>query len=690
MMGNLRTTRARDWNRLLARLTAAALAAFLVIPAPATARIVVRGSSVRLDQGVPTAFGPHAFGRQVVWTALPAAGELDYEIYARLPDGSTTRLTDNALHDFSPLTDGSAVAWLSFDGGAIHVWGSATPTATPSRLDPDSTTSRDLALVGGLAVWVGHDGNDDEIYAWDPSTGTTSKLTDNSVDDGHVSVSERLVVWVAAADTDGDVWTYDRNSGTTSALSADAFRDSHTATGGNWVAWVSEDAGGRVLRAWDGVRTQVLGPAKAVAPVVEPGHIAWIGADDQVWAADGRLGASIPRVLSYTTDNYDLTLQRGRLSWLGSDNGAPHDVFVSDFESDEPLALGVAAEGPLGGISVNTGSAYWTGSTGGDHVWATDTVALARHQGRSRYATAASISGASYPEGAQTVVLATGERFPDALCGAPLAAALDAPMLLTHPGILSPEAIGEILRLGASRVVILGGPKAVSEAVESQVTALLGPSGTVERVAGASRYETSAQIAQRLALEIGPSWPTSPTAMVATGAKFPDALSGGSAAAALGWPILLTHPETLTTETANAVSGLGVGRTYVLGGSSAVGDDVLAALPSAERIWGADRYGTSRAITQRALAEGWLEPYEVVIATGRKFPDALVGGGLAARRGAAVVLTLPDKVSQETIAALSTSIAAESMRMHVLGGAFAVSEPVASALFTVASGGGTP
>jgi putative cell wall-binding protein len=78
--------------------------------------------------------------------------------------------------------------------------------------------------------------------------------------------------------------------------------------------------------------------------------------------------------------------------------------------------------------------------------------AVVRIAGADRYATAVAISAATYPK-SQTAYLATGANFPDALAGA----SLDGPLLLVDPGT-SPRAVhDEIVRLGASRVVVLGG-----------------------------------------------------------------------------------------------------------------------------------------------------------------------------------------------------------------------------------------
>ncbi|HMJ80351.1 MAG TPA: cell wall-binding repeat-containing protein, partial [Candidatus Dormibacteraeota bacterium] len=69
-----------------------------------------------------------------------------------------------------------------------------------------------------------------------------------------------------------------------------------------------------------------------------------------------------------------------------------------------------------------------------------------------------------------TLYLATGANFPDALAGAPLGG----PLLLV-PGNSAPQSVlDETLRLGPSRVVVLGGSATISDAVVEAVRAAAG------------------------------------------------------------------------------------------------------------------------------------------------------------------------------------------------------------------------
>ena len=87
-----------------------------------------------------------------------------------------------------------------------------------------------------------------------------------------------------------------------------------------------------------------------------------------------------------------------------------------------------------------------------------------RWSGADRYDTAAAISLGTYPQGASTAYLASGTDYPDALAGAPVAALAGAPLLLTQRDCVPASTLAELARLGATKIVVLGGTSAVSDA----------------------------------------------------------------------------------------------------------------------------------------------------------------------------------------------------------------------------------
>ncbi|MHA7139625.1 cell wall-binding repeat-containing protein [Rossellomorea arthrocnemi] len=278
-----------------------------------------------------------------------------------------------------------------------------------------------------------------------------------------------------------------------------------------------------------------------------------------------------------------------------------------------------------------------------------------RIQGDDRYKTAVEISKKGWSS-ADTVVIARGDSFPDALAGAPLAYKHNAPILLTDKDTLTGAVKEEINRLGAKNVIILGGTSAVSNYVKYQ---LEGMGVDVERIGGEDRWETASNIAARLG--------GSPEkAIVANGKNFPDALAVASYAARNGYPILLTDSNELPMATKNALKG--IENTIVAGGEVVVNKDVFGKLPSATRYAGETRYGTAATIAKELMPS-----YRVYVATGTNFADALAGSVLAAKENASMLLVKPDMLPKETGEAIDKIHAND---FNVLGGESAVGKEV--------------
>jgi putative cell wall-binding protein len=251
--------------------------------------------------------------------------------------------------------------------------------------------------------------------------------------------------------------------------------------------------------------------------------------------------------------------------------------------------------------------------------------------GNTRYETAISISKEGWNQ-AETVIIARGDTFPDALSGAPLAYQYDAPILLTEKDRLSEATKKEIQRLKAKRAIILGGSSAVGKKVEE---ALKNINLKVERIWGGGRFETARKIAEKINSN-------TQTAVIANGYNFPDALSAASFAAQKGYPILLTDTKNLPYNTQQALRN--ISKTYVIGGKSVVHDKVLNILPNPTRIGGKNRYDTAAKI----ITELELSPTNLVLANGQEFPDALTGSVLAAKQNANLLLVEPNNVPYNT------------------------------------------
>ncbi|WP_059350064.1 alpha amylase N-terminal ig-like domain-containing protein [Bacillus coahuilensis] len=284
---------------------------------------------------------------------------------------------------------------------------------------------------------------------------------------------------------------------------------------------------------------------------------------------------------------------------------------------------------------------------------------IERLSGDDRYETAVEVSKKGF-ESSETVILARGDHFADALAGTPLAAKYDAPILLTDSKKLTPATKAEIERLGAKKVVILGGNIAVSTYIRYT---LEGMDLEVTRVNGENRYETAAFISALVD-------PSPEKAIVVNGWNFPDAISIAPYAAENMYPILLTDPNQLPEETMAALKG--VKQTVVIGGEKVVSKDVMKKLPSPKRVSGDDRYSTAAKVATT------LNPSDTIfIATGTNFADALTCSVLAAHEDATILLVKKDSIPSATTSAIQTL---KGKDFTILGGKSAVSQKVEDGL----------
>jgi len=297
--------------------------------------------------------------------------------------------------------------------------------------------------------------------------------------------------------------------------------------------------------------------------------------------------------------------------------------------------------------------------------------------GPNRYATAIAASQKAFPTGSEYVIVATGMNWPDALGGSALAGALDAPILLTSQASLPAEVRSEIVRLGATKAIVLGGTPAVSATVANQIDAISGVS--VERIAGPNRYDTANAVAARTIAEMNLRGGYSGTAFVATGMNFPDALGASPLAARQGWPIYLANPaQGANAGLVSVMGAAGVSNAIVLGGANVVASSVesaLASLGPVTRLAGANRYDTAVVVANYGVANAGLAWDKVAITTGMNFPDALAGGVLQGKSDAVLLLT-PTASLNGNVAATLAANTSSILEVRFLGSTAAVSQTV--------------
>ena len=261
------------------------------------------------------------------------------------------------------------------------------------------------------------------------------------------------------------------------------------------------------------------------------------------------------------------------------------------------------------------------------------------------------------------IIVADGNKYPDALAGSYLAKVKKAPLILVDRSVASEKMIGEYIEKNLSdkgTVYLLGGSDVVTERFEKSLK------GTdVKRLAGDTRYETNLEI-------LNEAKASKEDLLECTGEGFADSLS----ASAVGKPILLVDNRGLTKAQKTYLDKANVQDIYLIGGADVVSDKVGKELKSydkdskTERIAGDNRYKTSVAVAKAFFPD---KCDTAVLAYGMKFPDGLAGGPLAISMGSPLLLVEDTAYADAKAYGSSVGIS----RLAVLGGTDVISDATA-------------
>ena len=291
---------------------------------------------------------------------------------------------------------------------------------------------------------------------------------------------------------------------------------------------------------------------------------------------------------------------------------------------------------------------------------------VTRFSGEDRYSTAFNVAEAMKEimkvKTFDSIVVAYGRNFADALAGSYLANELDAPILLTEDSVQTDviDYIAENLSRNG-KVYILGGTASISASFEE---ALDDAEISCERLSGDNRYLTNLAILMEADLN-------GETVLVCDGSNFADSLSASS----LGLPILLVG-DSLSKEQKDYLDTLDNVSFKIIGGINSVNEaiaEVLEDYGTVERISGATREETSVAVAEAFFSS----PETILMAYSRNFPDGLCGGPLAYQMGAPLILINSGAESFATDYVAENEITSGI----ILGGTSSVPDDVANAVF---------
>ncbi|MBW3662014.1 MAG: tandem-95 repeat protein [Actinobacteria bacterium] len=532
---------------------------------------------------------------------------------------------------------------------AVEVSAGQSVTVTLPATDVDNTSSQLTFSVGGS-----------------PSKGTLS------------SVSGNQVTYTANVGTSGtDSFTFKVNDGAVDSNTATVsvtVKQSTTSTNTTVEPGGTASTEGTTATSDNPVVTAVTSPTGGEVTVQEgerttgaPSGYRMFDVQVEIHAPD----ATVEEPLLLVFRVHESQVPDGARSLTVFRNGrrVPNPCTHPTSAQPDPCTASIVKDGEEWVITVRTSKAStWNFGEQTD-------VEFERLSGDGRIQTAVAISADTFTA-ADTVIIARSDKYPDALAGAPLAAKLAAPILLTTSDVLDPAVAAEVDRLGADRAILLGGETALSPVVRDQLLAL--GVATVDRIAGNTRFDTAAEIAKQVG---GRAVYVTEGANADEGRGWPDAVAVSGLAAFQQRPIVLAERDVLPGASAAVLDALGVTQATIVGGEAAVSAAVAGQITQHDvevgRIAGANRYDTSRQVAEWAVVAG-MDPATLWVATGLNFPDALAAGpAVAATKGVLVLVhgqTLDNApASLEYIEAQAASIA----RVALVGGDKAVTETVA-------------
>jgi putative cell wall-binding protein len=325
-------------------------------------------------------------------------------------------------------------------------------------------------------------------------------------------------------------------------------------------------------------------------------------------------------------------------------------------------------------------------------------VSTQRLSGVDRYGTAAAIAQAKFPTGVATALVASGLNYPDALAGAYLAGQQGAAILLTDPNTLLPATSNALTALHVKNVIILGGTTAVAPAVANAIaaltsTALVGGTINVSRIGGLTRYDTMQMIDETPhVVQVGVVNGLR-TAIIASGANFPDALAASAASYHNKLPVVLTDPNTMLPQTKATLQDLQIAQVLIMGGSAAVTSTINQAITNmgiavVQQFAGTDRTDTAQQFASYEVANLGFNNTEVTLARGDTFPDALTGGVYAGDPKPIIMTEDPNTLGTYSCSYLNNNSSAIN-RITAFGGFQAIADTTLATAVACAQGNST-
>ena len=160
--------------------------------------------------------------------------------------------------------------------------------------------------------------------------------------------------------------------------------------------------------------------------------------------------------------------------------------------------------------------------------------------------------------GTEDILIATGKDFADSLS----ASAVNKPILLVKDNLNDAQK-NFLSGLSGNKIYIIGGNNAVHTRIENALKTY----GSVTRIGGATRYDTSVNIAKEF-------FPNADSAVLVYGKNFPDGLTGGVLASHMNAPVILAA-KGKETQAVKYITTAGIKTGAVMGGTILISDGIV-------------------------------------------------------------------------------------------------------------------
>ena len=284
-------------------------------------------------------------------------------------------------------------------------------------------------------------------------------------------------------------------------------------------------------------------------------------------------------------------------------------------------------------------------------------------QGNDSYQTAAYIARKSFPNGATRAVLISGEDDPVALTANAYAGAIDAPLILSGTGELAFETRNLLTNVWHNRVTevtIIG--KDFSNEVITGLMECGVPAEGIHVIGGTTRLETAEEVCRALCQKTEVK-----TVILASVEDPAQALAASGFCYKYKVPVLLVRADgSLTNETAALLKSHPKWKVLALGDKSHIKASALKGI-TCKRISGEDVYETCLTFNKYVKKTWDLGTDGACCALGEEasFTDALIGGMLAAKNNAAILLV--GEGSDSVYEKLSSGLKTSGYTITVLG-----------------------